>query len=1539
MALSQRDINAAYIAVLGTPASKNAAVAASGGNDFAKLAQNLSFGEFPTNDEGFIDYLYTEYARRNADESGKSFWLETLNSIKDRDVVKQSFISSLASNPSSVDYQGLVTSNKAWLEGVYNNYLGRASDIGGIEFWNNALLSGQSRESVLTSMISAVASNPGSQDYEKLSNSNKAWLNSVYKNLLGRDADAGGMDFWNNAVLGGMSRATILESIVNSIKANNGQDNETFNAKINVADAVTNAFSGFSDKISAEDRSIALAKLKNLMDNTTKDTTVESVQAQIDEFVGMYQNVTDNRFTTSPYDVLRSDGNGTNYFSGTVDITNTANGTIQNTDSAEGSVRYKDVLQINVRSDATHKSLYLNDTMPRVANIEKLEINNASSNVYGSLDGANFKDSVTINGSGNVELSINNAAYDKLEITTGINTDSFVTVNSELGLYKGASGVDDIVVNGAIKNIETNANSDKVSIKSTATIKENANINLGADNDRVEIQNGAKIGAGVVVDAGAGTDTLVLNDADATNIKNLYGFEIISSNGGKISASAANGMNARLNDGSSLNIVASKDTTTLNIASIQASTLAEAYVNVLDLSRGVVELGGGANKTVNLSPDAINVVINRVSDKTSIIAEGKTNIQKISVPVGMPSIDIERRSDVISVLKAIYGDTLPEKMDAFVISNAIKSSIWNIRKNATSDFATSPDDVDMLVAVLDKALNANDSVKANRIDIGGGSGESGDVVSIASYNDFEDATSIVIGESTTIKGDLYDFDNTENSVTLTDIAGAVNVSSVSFADDKTINLKPTGDVVATISNATSAKAVLMLENNASIKAGSLKNIESLMINGVNTISEDDIINFKEISAINEKGDKLSLSNTTSLSLINLVNPADKDTQIDINASANVMLNPSDNIKENINANGSNILISGLDKQDSIVNVDGDREAMVNSLKSFRSGETYIVRGVNVVDSKSAAEFLSDESKVFTFLDNVKSGDSATFVFITSKTQAEQKSYIFDFKASSDASAAQADLSLKATINGVLAKLDPITGNLMLADNAQNIDDFVPIEPSTSVYTSIDASDNGTAATLELSQKAVAAKDGIIITGDEANPSWSQKAKSIVLNGNVDNNILVEFDSVNNSTNEQGEVKSMQFAGMSITNITDNLQGEHTLMLNSIETGIGYGDNTSGTIGKEYQKATLNINSASKITIKGFGGNNNQAGNALNADSSNNTIILDSHLGNMDFNLGAGDDTLVITKPWLSLNVAPRQGGTGNDTVILSANNSNAWVAKERTPINDFTNGVETLRVANINDKSYAYEGASSDVVTKLDLATLKNITYFEGNIELARRIGDDKYTSDISSVFEANATNINLSNIQSKASKLDENIDVVAKISLNVSGEAEYGKNGVISLSDKNAEVFETVILGDVNTPNAKNIIVNNLASGDMLSLSNITAFESVGAGEFVEVTYRNVIEANTATIFNWIGYTGDIAKAADVADEFRKGDITINGEKALLAVVNFDSTKTAIYSLDDTLGTQASIIEEDELNLIAVIDLGIKAGDEVLAKGDIVFS
>jgi uncharacterized repeat protein (TIGR01451 family) len=141
--------------------------------------------------QSFVQNLYRELLGREPDSDGDTFWVDYVtahNNSAGHMQAAQGFMN-------SAEYK------EHYITCVYENFLGRAPDAGGLQFWTQKMgnpgTPGQNTGSADERYI--VAAFLGSDEfYIKSGNTPQSWINAVYEDVFGRAADGQGAAFWMN---------------------------------------------------------------------------------------------------------------------------------------------------------------------------------------------------------------------------------------------------------------------------------------------------------------------------------------------------------------------------------------------------------------------------------------------------------------------------------------------------------------------------------------------------------------------------------------------------------------------------------------------------------------------------------------------------------------------------------------------------------------------------------------------------------------------------------------------------------------------------------------------------------------------------------------------------------------------------------------------------------------------------------------------------------------------------------------------------------------------------------------------------------------------------------------------------------------------------------------------------------------------------------------------------------------------------------------------------------------------------------------------
>jgi hypothetical protein len=199
-----------------------------GGGSLAQVgASFIGSVEFQTRFPGvsqsataFVTQLYANVLHRAPDSAGLSYWAGLLqNGTQTQAQVLMGFSESTENQGNTA---GLI-SNGVWVADeqaasvarLYYSALGRAPDSSGLIAWTNSLESGAQ------TFQQEAAGFTGSAEFQgKYGNlTNADFVNLLYHNVLGRQADSAGLGSWTNALnTGALSRAGVLVGFSESLE-------------------------------------------------------------------------------------------------------------------------------------------------------------------------------------------------------------------------------------------------------------------------------------------------------------------------------------------------------------------------------------------------------------------------------------------------------------------------------------------------------------------------------------------------------------------------------------------------------------------------------------------------------------------------------------------------------------------------------------------------------------------------------------------------------------------------------------------------------------------------------------------------------------------------------------------------------------------------------------------------------------------------------------------------------------------------------------------------------------------------------------------------------------------------------------------------------------------------------------------------------------------------------------------------------------------------------------------------------------------------
>lgn len=95
------------------------------------------------------------------------------------------------------------TAKQAAVANLYQAVFGRTADAAGLDYWFEQADKGASLKSIAQTFL-------GSAEYTGAAQTNTQFVDELYHDLLGRDADAAGKHFWVTAMSNGLSRADVV---------------------------------------------------------------------------------------------------------------------------------------------------------------------------------------------------------------------------------------------------------------------------------------------------------------------------------------------------------------------------------------------------------------------------------------------------------------------------------------------------------------------------------------------------------------------------------------------------------------------------------------------------------------------------------------------------------------------------------------------------------------------------------------------------------------------------------------------------------------------------------------------------------------------------------------------------------------------------------------------------------------------------------------------------------------------------------------------------------------------------------------------------------------------------------------------------------------------------------------------------------------------------------------------------------------------------------------------------------------------------------
>jgi len=168
--------------------------------------------------EKYLEILYMTLLNRSPDSSGLVYWSNQLHAGIPRENIFAGFVNSNEFDKLCKQYgitRGSYTPPsgglaRAFATRLYRLTLQREPDLGGLNYWHDALRSGKATgASVAQGFLF-------STEMRNRSLSNEQFVEVLYNAILGRNSDASGKAYWVNQLRNGTSRESVFAGFVNS---------------------------------------------------------------------------------------------------------------------------------------------------------------------------------------------------------------------------------------------------------------------------------------------------------------------------------------------------------------------------------------------------------------------------------------------------------------------------------------------------------------------------------------------------------------------------------------------------------------------------------------------------------------------------------------------------------------------------------------------------------------------------------------------------------------------------------------------------------------------------------------------------------------------------------------------------------------------------------------------------------------------------------------------------------------------------------------------------------------------------------------------------------------------------------------------------------------------------------------------------------------------------------------------------------------------------------------------------------------------------
>lgn len=366
---------------------------------------------------------------------------------------------------------------------LYIAYYGRPADVLGLDYWTKQIDAAGGK---IEDVVNAFGNSAEAQSIYGSVGTATA-INNVYKNILGRDADATGLTYYASEINSGkLTLAQLAQAVIAGVT---GDDVAVVTNKLAVAKSFTTAMDTGAEIASYSGEAAAQAARTFLSTVDGTDASVTAANAGIDAAIAGLQGAGNNFSLTIGQDNLIGTG-GNDVFTSLV-VQDNGGGTastLENVDVVDGGIG-NDVLNVTLQANAA----------PTLKNIETVNVR---------FTGANTLDLANSTGISSVKVA-NSTAAGKVDNLAAIGTLTIADQTQNVAFDNSTAAT----LNITASNVATAAGA-AITVdlgNAAAAAAKTANLNL--TNAKIDVNSTTADAIETLTVAASGTNVLTLTDS------------------------------------------------------------------------------------------------------------------------------------------------------------------------------------------------------------------------------------------------------------------------------------------------------------------------------------------------------------------------------------------------------------------------------------------------------------------------------------------------------------------------------------------------------------------------------------------------------------------------------------------------------------------------------------------------------------------------------------------------------------------------------------------------------------------------------------------------------------------------------------------------------------------------------------------------------------------------------------------------------------------------------------------------------------------